>query len=146
MIQNVVTKSIAGDGVIYVIILICIPVVCEFLGAKNKHRLVAVLVIFYNGKCGEGFTKTDTIGKDTAVVLFKFVNDSKNSVFLEVVEHTPNLAVLETCRFIGENIFGNVFKEFIENIIQGYEIYKIGRVLIISSCNIINYFISNFLE
>ena len=75
MIKHIVPKPVGGNGVIDIVILIGIPVVRQFLGAKHKNGLVAVFVVFNNGKGGKGFTKTDVIRKNTAVVFFKFVYD-----------------------------------------------------------------------
>ena len=75
MVQHIVTKPVGSNGIIDIVIFIGIPVVRQFLGAKHKNGLVAVFVVFNNGKCGKGFTKTDAVRKDTAVVFFKFVYD-----------------------------------------------------------------------
>ena len=75
MIKHIVPKPVGSNGVVDIVILIGIPVVRQFLGAKHKNGLVAVFVVFNNGKCGKGFTKTDAIRKNTAVVFFKFVYD-----------------------------------------------------------------------
>lgn len=84
---------------------------------------------FNNGKCGKGFTKTDAIRKDTAVVFFKFVYDGKGSIFLEVVEHPPNLTFLEAGCFVGQNIFGHVLQKLVqlpERTDEKSEAYKAG--------------------
>ena len=75
MIKHIVPKPVGSNGVIDIVILIGIPVVCQLLGAEHKNGLVAVFVVFNNGKGGKGFTKTDAIRKNTAVVFFKFVYD-----------------------------------------------------------------------
>ena len=117
MIKHIVPKPVGSNGVVDIVILIGIPVVRQFLGAKYKNGLVAVFVVFNNGKGGKGFTKTNTVCKDTAVELLKFVYDSKSGISLEVIEHPPNLAFLKTGRFVGQNIFGHIFQKLIEDVI-----------------------------
>ena len=68
MVKHIVTKPVGSNGVIDIVIFISIPVVCQLLGAEHKNGLVAVFVVFNNGKGGKGFTKTDAIRKDAAVV------------------------------------------------------------------------------
>ena len=80
MVKHIVTKPVGSDGVIDIVVFIGVPVVCQFLGAEHKDGLVSVFVVFNNGKCGKGFTKTDAIRKNTAVVFFKFVYDGKGSI------------------------------------------------------------------
>ena len=146
MIQHIVTKPVGSNGVIDIVILIGIPVVRQLLGAKHKNRLVAVFVVFNNGKGGKGFTKTDAVCKDTAVVFFKFVYDGKGSILLEIIEHPPNFAFLETGRFVGQNIFGHIFQELVENIIKRHEIDEVGRVFIICGGNAVDHLVGDNLK
>ena len=146
MIKHIVPKPVGSNGVVDIVILIGIPVVRQFLGAKHKNGLVAVFVVFNNGKGGKGFTKTDAIRKDAAVVFFKFIYDGKSSILLEVIEHPPNFAFLKTGRFVGQNIFGHIFQKLIEDVIERHKVDKIGRVFVICGGNAVNYFISNDLK
>ena len=146
MIQHIVPKPVGSNGVIDIVILISVPVVCQFLGAKHKNGLVSVFVVFNNGKGGKGFTKTDAIRKDTAVVFFEFIDDGKGSVLLEIVEHPPNLTFLEAGRFVGQNIFGHIFQKLIEDVIERHEVDEIGRVLVVCGGDTVNYLIGNDLK
>ena len=146
MIKHIVPESVGSNGVIDIVILISIPVICQFLGAKHKNGLVSVFVVFDNGKCGKGFTKTDAIRKDTAVVFFEFIDDGKGSVLLEIVEHPPNLTFLEAGRFVGQNIFGHIFQKLIEDVIERHEVDEIGRVLVVCGGDTVNYLIGNDLK
>jgi len=146
MIKHIVPKSVGSNGIVDIVILIGIPVVRQFLGAKHKNGLVAVFVVFNNGKGGKGFTKTNTVCKDTAVELLKFVYDSKGSILLEVIEHPPNLAFLKTGRFVGQNIFGHIFQKLVEDVIERHEIDKIGRVFVVCSGNAVNNLIGDNLK
>ena len=78
------TEVGGSNGIVDIVILIGIPVVRQFLGAKHKNGLVAVFVVFNNGKGGKGFTKTNTVCKNAAVELLKFVYDSKSGISLEL--------------------------------------------------------------
>ena len=146
MIKHIVPKPVGSNGVVDIVILIGIPVVRQFLGAKHKNGLVAVFVVFNNGKGGKGFTKTDAIRKDTAVELLKFVYDSKGSILLEVIEHPPNLTFLEAGCFVGQNIFGYIFQELVEDVIERHEIGEIRRVLVICGGDTVDHLIGNDLK
>ena len=146
MIKHIVPKPVGSNGVIDIVIFISIPVVCQLLGAEHKNGLVAVFVVFNNSKGGKGFTKTDAIRKNAAVVFFKFIYDGEGSILLEIIEHPPNLAFLETGRFVGQNIFGHIFQELVENVIKRHKVDEIGRVLVVCGGNAVNYFISNDLK
>jgi hypothetical protein len=37
MIEDIVTQPIGGNGVIYIVILVCVPVICQLFRAKHKH-------------------------------------------------------------------------------------------------------------
>lgn len=78
--------------------------------------------------------------------IFKFIYDGEGSILLEVIEHHPNFAFLETGRFVGQNIFGHIFQELVENVIKRHKVDEIGRVLVVCGGNAVNYFISNDLK
>ena len=65
---------------------------------------------------------------------------------MEVIQHSPNLAVLETGCFIGKHIFGHIFKKFVEDVIQGYKVDEIRRIFVICCGNTFYYFIGHFLK
>ena len=146
MVKNIVTESVSGNGVIDIVIFIGVPVVCQLLGAEHKNGLVAVFVVFNNCKCGKGFTKTNAVRKDAAVIFFKFIYDGKGSVLLEVIEHPPNLAFLEASRFVGQNIFGHILQKLIEDVIERHEVDEIRRILVIRGGDAVNNLVSNDLK
>ena len=121
MEKNVVTQAVGHQRIILVIGLEGTPVVVEFFGTKHKYRLVAVLVILDNRKCREGLTETYGIGKDAAIILFELIDDSKCSIFLEVVEFVPDDAILESRSLIGQNVLADIFKKLVEDIVECYE-------------------------
>jgi len=102
MEKNVVTQAVGHQRVVLVVGLEGTPVVVELLGTKHKYRLVAVLIILDNRKCRDGLTETYGVGKDAAIILFKFVDESKCSIFLEVVEFVPDDAILESRSSLGK--------------------------------------------
>ena len=62
MVQHVITETVRNKRVVRLVILEGHPVVVQLFGAKNKHVLIAVLVIFDHRKCGEGLTQTYAVG------------------------------------------------------------------------------------
>ena len=85
MVQNIIAKSVAGNRVVDVVIFVGIPVVGKLLGTKNQNGFVAVLVVLDNCQGSKCFTKTDAVGQNTAIVLFQFVDDRKNSIIVSIV-------------------------------------------------------------
>ena len=100
MIEHIIAQAVCGNGIVDIVALVCIPVLRELFGAENKHGFVAVLVILDDGKRSEGFTKTYAICQNATVEFLKLTDDSKNSIPLEVIEHSPDFAFLKACRFV----------------------------------------------
>ena len=61
MEKNIVAESVCSDGIVDVVIFICIPVFCQFLRTKYKDGFISVFVIFHDCKRGERLTKTNTV-------------------------------------------------------------------------------------
>ena len=146
MEQNIVIQPVGGDGVIDIVILVGIPVLRQLLRTQNKHRLIAVFIVFDNSQRGEGLAQTDAVGKNTAVIFFELVDDGKHSVTLEVIEHTPDFALLEAGRLVGQHIFRNVLQKFIEHIEQRNEVNQFRRVFIVGCGDVINHNIGHVLQ
>ena len=70
MIEDIVTQTVTGDGVIDIVGLVGHPVIAELFGAEYQYPQIAVLVIFDHRQSGKGFAEADAICQDTAVVLF----------------------------------------------------------------------------
>ena len=49
MIKDVVAQTVGNEGIIPVVAAVSDPVVVKFLGTQHEHRLVAVLIILYDG-------------------------------------------------------------------------------------------------
>ena len=146
MEQNIVIQPVGGDGVIDIVILVGIPVLRQLLRTQNKHRLIAVFIVFDNSQRGEGLAQTDAVGKNTAVIFFELVDDGKHRVTLEVIEHTPDFALLKAGRLVGQHIFRNVLQKFIEHIEQRNEVNQFRRVFIVGCGDVINHNIGHVLQ
>ena len=55
---------------------------------------------------------------------------------MEIVEHLPDLTLLETCQFIREIVFGNILQEFAENMVKCHEVDELGRVFFVGVGNV----------
>ena len=102
-------------------------------------------VVLYDSQGGEGFAKTNAVRKNTAVEFFQLVDNGQGGIFLEVIEHVPDFAVLKAGCLIGENILGNVLQEFVEDIIQGDKVDEVWRIFVVGSGNAVNNFCCNIL-
>ena len=83
--QHIIAKTVFSYGIILVVRAIGLPVVVQFLRTQHEDGFVSVLVILNNGKGGECFSKTYTIGKYAAVVAFQLIDDSECRVLLEII-------------------------------------------------------------
>ena len=105
MIKNIIAEAIFRQRIIHEISSIRHPVLRELLWAEDKYVLIPAFVIFDDRKRSESFTKTDTVRQNAAVILLQLIDDSKSSILLEIVELIPDHAVLESGRFIWQDIF-----------------------------------------
>ena len=91
MEQHIIAQAVFLKRIVPVVALVSVPVVVEFLRTEHKHRLVPVLVILNDTQSRECLSETDRVGKNTAVVCFKLIDDGKCRILLEVVEFVPYL-------------------------------------------------------
>ena len=100
MVQNVIAKPIFCEWVINQISTVGHPVLRQLFRTKYENIFVAAFVILDDGKCRKSFTETNTVCKNAAVVLLQFIDNCKNSIFLEVEQLIPDYAVLKTGSFV----------------------------------------------
>ena len=146
MKKNIIPQTVSGNGVVYIIILIGIPVVGQLFGAENQDILVPILVILNNRQSGEGLTETHTVSQDAAVEFFQFIDNRQGSILLVVKEQIPNLTLFEACCLIGQHIFRDVFQELVENVVKGKEVDEVGAVFVVGSGNGVYDFLCHFLH
>lgn len=46
MEKNIVAESVCSDGIVDVVIFICIPVFCQLLRAKYKGKFISIFIVF----------------------------------------------------------------------------------------------------
>ena len=83
------------------------------------------------------------ISKNTAIVSFKFIYNSKCSIFLEIIHLIPDFTAFEASSFVSDVVIGNIIKKLFKNIVQSHEINELWRVFLIDRSNLFNYFFSN---
>ena len=103
--QDVIVQPIRCNRVVHIVVLVGVPVFRQFFGAQHKNRLVSILIILYDSQCGKGLAKANTVRKDAAVVLFQLIDDGKHRILLEVVQQTPDFALLEAGCLIRQFVF-----------------------------------------
>ena len=146
MIQHIIPQSVPGNRIIDIIALESVPVVCQFFRAKDQYTLVAFFIIFYDRQRRKSLAQTNAVSKNTSIVLFQFIDDRKDGIFLEIIEFVPNKAVFETNRLIGQYIFGNIFQKLIENVVKRDKINELRGVFPVSHRNIIYDLLGNILH
>ena len=117
MEQYVIIKTVCQQRIVLIVGPECLPIVIKLFRTKHKDIPVAAFVILYDSKGRICLSKSDTISKNTAIVFFQFIDDSQSRIPLEIVQFIPYYAVLEPCRFIRQNIFIDIIKELIEDIV-----------------------------
>ena len=95
VVQHVVAEPILRNGVVDVVALVGHPVFGELLGAEHEHGFVPVFVILDHSQRCKGLAQTDAVRKNAAIEGFELVDDGKRRIPLEVVQHFPDLGVLE---------------------------------------------------
>ena len=105
MVEHGIIQAVFCDGVIDVVSFIGIPVLAELFRAEDEDGFVSILVVFDDGERSECLTEPDTVSQDSSIVFLELIDDCKYSVFLKIVEHLPDLTLLEACQFIREIVF-----------------------------------------
>ena len=146
MEQHVIAHPVTCNGIVFVIVLVCIPVPGQLFRAENQYRLVSVFVVFNDSQRGKGFAEANTVSQYAAVVLFQLVYDRKDSIPLKVIEHTPYFALLETCCLVGQHVFGYIFKELAEHIVEQHEVNKLRSVFVIGRSDVVDDFVGHILQ
>ena len=146
MEQHVIAHPVTCNGIVFVIVLVCIPVPGQLFRAENQYRFVPVFVVFYDSQRGKGFAEANTVRQYAAIVLFQLVYDCKDSILLKVIEHTPYLALLETCCLIGQHVLGYIFKKLAEHIVEQHEVNELRGVLVVGRRDVVDDFISHILQ
>lgn len=81
------------------------PVLGQLFRTKYENIFVAAFVILDDRKCRKCFTETNAVCKNATVVLFKFIDNCKSSIFLEVEQLISDYAVFKTSSFVWEYVF-----------------------------------------
>ena len=145
MKQNIIIQTIRSNRVINIVVFIGIPVFGQLLWTKNKDRFITIFIIFHDSQRGKSFTKTNTVRKDAAVIVFKLINNRKYSIPLEIIEHTPDFTLLKSSCFIGQHILRDIVQELTEDMVQGHKVDKFRRILCINRADIFNHHIRDIL-
>ena len=100
-------------------------------------------VILYYRESSEGFSQTNRVRQDAAVIRLKLVDDSQSGIALEIVQYAPNLRIPETGYFFWEKVFVDVVKEFFKYVLKNGVVEQLGRVLLIERCDRFDYLLGN---
>ena len=146
MKENVITQTVGHQRIILVIGLEGAPVVVKLLRTEHKYRLVAVLVVLDHTQSRKGLAQAHRVGKDAPVILFEFVDDSQGCILLEVVELVPYNTFTEPCLLVRQHIFVDILKEFVEDVVQCYEVYELRRILLIHRFDVFQHLIGHILK
>lgn len=65
---------------------------------------------------------------------------------MEVVEHPPNFALLESGRFVWENILRNIFEEFVKNVEKCDKVDEFRGVFVVGGRNAFNDLVGHVLD
>jgi hypothetical protein len=117
MKQHIIIQPVGGNWIVDIVVLIGVPVLRQLFGAEDKYGFIPVFVIFDNGKSGKGLAQANAVSQDAAVILLQLIDDGENGIPLEIIQHTPDFALLEPGRLIGQDILGNVVQELAENMV-----------------------------
>ena len=85
VIEHVVAETIAGYGIVDLVVAVHRPVVRKFLGTKDEHIAVQRLIVLDDSERRERLAKAYAVGEDAAIVGLELVDDGKNRVPLKVI-------------------------------------------------------------
>ena len=122
MAQHVVIKTIFGKNISLKVAVVIQPVVCQLLGAKHQNRFVAQLVVLDHRQGRERFAKAHTVSQNAAAISLQLVDDAGRCVLLVIEKLVPNQRVLIASPVIWQNVFIDVFKELIEDVVEHQEV------------------------
>ena len=87
MIKDIITQPICCDRIVHIVIFVSIPVVGQFFWTQNEYGFVPVFIIFDYCQGSKGFTKTNAVCQNAAIVFFQLANDCKHGIFLKIIKH-----------------------------------------------------------
>jgi hypothetical protein len=137
MAENVISESVFTKGIQLVVQPVDGPVIAQLFRAKNQYALIAKLEKLDDPKGLVGFTKTDAVCQNAAVVGKNFVNDPLHAVFLEIEERPPNVAIEQRCPsevFIGS---AGITKELLKDLVESLVINELRRLVLIKLIQIL---------
>ena len=128
MVEDIIAQAILGQRIVAIVLLVGVPVFRQLFGAEHQDRFVAVLVILDHSQCCKSFAEANAVSQNATVVFFQFVDDGEGRIFLEVVQHIPDFAVLKAGGFVGQDILGNIVQKFTENVVQREKVDELRGV------------------
>ena len=131
VVEDIVVETVFGKDICFEVGVVIEPVFRKLLGAENQYRFIAEFIVFDDSQCRKCFSQPHTIRQNTAVVRLQFVDDTCGGIFLKIVEFLPDQCIFKTGQVVGEYIFVDIFKKFIENIIEHQKIDTLRSVLFI---------------
>ena len=129
MEQDIIIQPIRCNRVVHIVVLIGIPVFRQLFGTQHQNRLVSILIILYDCQCGKGL-----------------IDDSKHRILLEVVQQTPDFALLESGCLIRQFVFRDVVQKLAEHMIQRHKVDELRGIFSISRADILQYYICDILH
>ena len=85
MEKHIVVQAVCRNRIVDIIVFEGVPVLGQPLGTEHKHGFIAVFIILDDRQRCERFTKANAVCQNTAVELFKFIDDGQHGIALEVV-------------------------------------------------------------
>ena len=137
MAQHFVVEPVFGEDVGFEVAVVGEPVVGQLLGTQHQHRAIAQLVVLDDGQRREGFAQAHAIGQDAAVVGFQLVDDAGGGIALEVEQLLPHQGVQVAGAVVGQHVFGEVFQELVEDVVEHQEVDALGRILLVHRRNVL---------
>ena len=105
MEEDIIAKPVSSYRIIDIIILICVPVLTQLFRAEDQNVFIAILILFNDSQSCKRLTKAYAVCQDTSVVLFQFIDDGKDCILLEIIQHLPDLALFKASSFVRKFIF-----------------------------------------
>ena len=146
VIEDVVTETVLHQRIVAVLVAVDVPVLGELLRTQDEDGLVPAFVVLDHRQSRERLTETDAVRQDAPAVGLQFIDDGQCGIFLEWVEHIPDLRFPETHTLPRKVILRDILQEFVEDVVQGHEVDVLRRVLHICGGDAVQHLVCHILQ
>ena len=89
MVQDIIAETVIAENIAFVILQEQSPVFPETLWAKYKNPVIPEFIILDDSQGFKSFSQANAVSDDATVVSLQFINCTKNTILLELIQFLP---------------------------------------------------------